>query len=79
MHYCTFILIGSKGDPELLVASALAPFDEDLAVAEYRRYLDKYEVTRMAKHYAVKAGVRPRRGREGLADRNAWRCFRYQA
>ena len=30
MHYCTFVIIGAKGDPDALVAGALAPFDEAL-------------------------------------------------
>jgi hypothetical protein len=33
MHYCTFVIIGSEGDPDKLVAKALEPFDEQLKVA----------------------------------------------
>jgi hypothetical protein len=38
MHYCTFVIIGPQGDPDALVAGALAPFDEALTVTPYREY-----------------------------------------
>jgi hypothetical protein len=53
MHYCTFVIIGPEGDPDTLVAKALEPFDEQLKVAPYRKYLEKYEIVRMAKHYKL--------------------------
>ena len=53
MHYCTFVIIGSKGDPDALVAGALAPFDEALAVPPYREYLQPFEIQRMASHYKL--------------------------
>lgn len=54
MHYCTFVIIGPTGDPDALVAKALAPFDEQLEVPPYRQHLRKYEVVMMAKHYNEK-------------------------
>ena len=48
MHYCTFVIIGPQGDPETLVTKTLEPFDEELKVAPYRKYLEQYEIVRMA-------------------------------
>lgn len=53
MHYCTFVIIGQDGDPDTLVAQVLAPFDEAREVAPYRKYLESYEIARMAKHYKL--------------------------
>ena len=53
MHYCTFVIIGPEGDPDTLVAKALEPFDEQLKVAPYRKYLEQYEIVRMSKHYKL--------------------------
>ncbi len=53
MHFCTFVIIGAKGDPDALVAGALAPFDEMLAVTPYREYLQPFDVERMASHYTL--------------------------
>ena len=53
MHYCTFVIIGAKGDPDALVAGALAPFDEALAVTPYREYLQPFDIERMASHYGL--------------------------
>ena len=53
MHFYTFVIIGSEGDTETLVDRALAPFSDDLAVPQYRRYLDRYEVEHMANHYGI--------------------------
>jgi hypothetical protein len=53
MHYCTFVIIGPKGDPDALVAGALAPFDEALAVPPYREYLQPFDIERMASHYKL--------------------------
>jgi len=53
MHYCTFVIIGAKGDPDALVAGALAPFDEMLAVPPYREYLQPFDIEWMASHYKL--------------------------
>ncbi len=53
MHYCTFVIIGAKGDPDALVAGALAPFDEALAVTPYREYLQPFDIELMASHYSL--------------------------
>ena len=82
MHYCTFVLIGKTGDPDTLVAKAMTPFDEDLAVPAYRRYPDRHEITRMSKHYGVKtsdlhalAGKMPDwTGHDGGVDRRGLYC-----
>lgn len=69
MHYCAFVIIGNMGDPETLVAEALPPFDENLEVPPYRRYLDRHEVSRMAEHYGIHT-----RNLHALAKRmNDWR------
>jgi hypothetical protein len=68
MHYCTFVIIGPKGDPDALVAGALAPFDEALAVPPYREYLQPFDIERMASHYTL-----DQRDLEALAQRmNEW-------
>jgi hypothetical protein len=56
MHYCVYVFIPKEGDIEVLVAQALAPFDEDRQVPPYKSYLDAGEVKAMAKHYRVKPG-----------------------
>lgn len=53
MHYCTFVIVGPQGDPCSLVAGALAPFDEMLAVSPYLEYLQPYDIERMASRYKL--------------------------
>jgi len=55
MHFCTFVIIGKRDDPEMAVARALEPFDESLAVEAYRDYLDPSDIERMAAHYGIPA------------------------
>lgn len=53
MHYCVFVMIGPDTHIETAVAQALAPFDEDLTVKEYRIHFDVDEVQRMARHFKI--------------------------
>jgi len=53
MHYATFVIIGKDDDPEAAVASAMEPFDQDLEVEPYRRYLDTSDIQHMAEHYGL--------------------------
>jgi hypothetical protein len=53
MHFCTYVIIGKRGDPEMSVARALEPFDEGLHVTPYRDYLDPSDIDRMAGHYGI--------------------------
>jgi histone acetyltransferase (RNA polymerase elongator complex component) len=47
MHYLTYVMIKNTGIIEGEVAVALAPFDEELQVEPYRRYLKSWEVAAM--------------------------------
>ena len=51
MHFCTFVIIGKNTDSASAVNAALAPFDENMDVTPYRRYLDAHETQDMAEHY----------------------------
>lgn len=53
MHYSAFVIIGTKRDIETEVAAILAPFDESLEVAPYKRYLDDEEIEHMARRYGI--------------------------
>jgi hypothetical protein len=59
MHFCTYVIIGPKGDTETQVAKSLAPFDEARDVDRYKTYLEEAEVERMAGHYGVKKSDTP--------------------
>jgi len=72
MHFCTYVIIGAKGNIETQVATALAPFDESLEVARYKVYLEEAEIKRMAGHYGLD------RKDAGL-ERNARRTRRNRA
>lgn len=54
MHYCLFVIIGPHTDIERAVARALAPFDENLTVDDYRIHLDIDEVQRMAAYFQIR-------------------------
>ena len=55
MHFCTYVIIDSKGDIETQVALALTPFDDDLEVEYYKTYLEEAEIERMAGCYGISA------------------------
>jgi hypothetical protein len=59
MHFCTYVIIGAKGNIETQVATALAPFDESLEVARYKVYLEEAEIKRMAGHYGLEMSDSP--------------------
>ena len=59
MHFCTYVIIGPKGDIETQVATALAPFDEALEVERYKVYLEEAEIKRMAGHYGLEKSDSP--------------------
>ena len=54
MHFCTFVIIDPKGDPESLVAKSLALFSEDLEVPPYKVYLNDFDIRMMAEQYKLK-------------------------
>jgi hypothetical protein len=54
MHSSVYVFIPATGDLESEVATALAPFDEENAVAGYKVYLTPQEIEAMAKHFHVK-------------------------
>src|ERR1022692_4489129 len=54
MHYSVFVLIPQDGDIDGKVATALAPFDDELAAPPYKRHLPPSEIQAMAKHYELK-------------------------
>ena len=54
MHYCVFVLIPQDGDIDLKVATALAPFDDDLPAPPYKHHLHPSEIQAMARHYKLK-------------------------
>lgn len=54
MHYLTYVIIGKNTDIEEAVAEAMQPFDEELEVKPWKRYLDAGEIAAMAKHYRVR-------------------------
>ena len=51
MHFCTYLIIGPKGNIQTQVAKALAPFDDALEVEHYKVYLEEAEIKRMAGCY----------------------------
>jgi hypothetical protein len=53
MHYCTYVIIGPRGDVERLISATMAPFDESLEVERYKVYLDKNDIACMAKFYKL--------------------------
>ena len=53
MHYCVFVMIGPDADLEIGVTRALAPFDGDLTVEQYRIHLPVEEVQQMARHFKI--------------------------
>ena len=59
MHFCTYVIIGPKGNIESHVAKALAPFDDSLEVEAYKAYLEEVEIDRMAGHYRIEKGDWP--------------------
>lgn len=69
MHYLNYVMIDNTGNIEGQVARALFPFDEDLKVESYRRYLDPGEIEAMAQHY----GLRPDETTELAARMHDWR------
>jgi hypothetical protein len=60
MHFCNFIIIGDRTDPESAVADALSPFDENWEVPPYRDYLDPSDIHDMAAHYGIPEGDLPK-------------------
>ena len=53
MHFCTYVIIGPKGDIQTQVAKALASFDESLEVDPYKVYLDEAEIKQMAAYFRL--------------------------
>jgi len=58
MHFCTYVIIGPKGEIDTQVSEALAPFDESLEVEPYKVYLEDAEIERMARHYGIEKNNR---------------------
>ena len=54
MHSCVYVIIGKTGDIETLVATAMQPFNEDLAVDRYKLHLSASTVVAMARHYNLR-------------------------
>jgi hypothetical protein len=53
-HFFTVVIVPGTTPPDQIeetVARLLAPYDEDIAVAPYRVYLDRERIERMANHY----------------------------